>query len=94
MPVIAEGWHGFCIPPFQTEQEANVYTRNSGFRLSRISYPRATLWAMILLTIVFLSFGLVAQAYVPALEPAVGGPGGFDAGQTAPALPAFSIPGN
>ena len=55
-------------------------TRNSGFRLSRISYPRATLWAMILLTVVFLGFGLAAQAYVPAAGPAASGSVAFDIG--------------
>ncbi len=36
------------------------------FRLSRISHPRSNLWAMLLLVVVFLCFGLVAQAYVPS----------------------------
>ena len=31
-------------------------------RLSRISYPRANVWAMVLLVAVFLSFGIWAQA--------------------------------
>ncbi len=31
-------------------------------RLSRISHPRATAWAMTLLVIVLLSFGLGAEA--------------------------------
>ena len=69
-------------------------TRTSSFRLSRISYPRATLWAMILLALVFLGFGLLAEAYVPAVEPADTGPPGFEAGQIAFALPATPIPGN
>ena len=55
-------------------------TRNSGFRLSRISYPRATLWAMILLMVVFLGFGLVAQAYVPAAGAAGSGAAAFETG--------------
>ena len=41
-------------------------TGREDFRLSRISHPRATLWAMILLALVFLGFGLVAEAFVPA----------------------------
>ena len=73
------------------EQEIDVDTRNLGFRLSRISYPRATLWAMILLALVFLCFGLVAQAYVPATEPAPAVLDGFDAGVSA--LSAILIPG-
>ena len=36
--------------------------RSDSLRLSRITHPRATLWAMILLALVFLSFGLFAQA--------------------------------
>ncbi len=51
------------------EKDTDVNADNSGFRLSRISHPRASLWAMILLLVVFLGFGLAAQAYVPAIEP-------------------------
>lgn len=35
-------------------------------RLSRVSHPRASLWAMLLLVVVFLGFGVVAEA---CLEP-------------------------
>ena len=35
-------------------------------RLSRISHPRATGWAMVLLVIVFLGFGIWAEATLPA----------------------------
>jgi len=35
-------------------------------RLSRISHPRGTLIAMILLAVAFLGFGLVAEAQLPA----------------------------
>ncbi len=82
------------MTPVQMDQETDVNTRNSSFRLSRISYPRATLWAMILLALVFLGFGLLAEAYVPAFEPADAGPAGFEAGQFRFALPATLIPGN
>lgn len=37
-------------------------------RLSRISYPRATWWAMLLLVAVFLLFGLWAEASLPAAQ--------------------------
>ena len=35
-------------------------------RLSRISHPRATGWAMALLVIVFLGFGIWVEATLPA----------------------------
>ena len=35
---------------------------NNHFRLSRIAHPRATFWAALLLVVVFLSFGVVAEA--------------------------------
>ena len=50
------------MSPVPIEQETDVITRNSSFRLSRISYPRATFRAMVLLALVFLCFGLVAAA--------------------------------
>ncbi len=37
-------------------------------RLSRIYQPRATVWAMALLTIVFLGFGIWAEATMPAAD--------------------------
>ena len=37
-------------------------------RLSRLSHPRATLVAIILLAVVFLLFGVVAQTMNPAVE--------------------------
>jgi hypothetical protein len=39
---------------------------NEAFRLSRIRAPRGTLAAMILLAVVFLSFGLALSAAEPA----------------------------
>jgi hypothetical protein len=39
-------------------------------RLSRLSHPRASLFAMILLAVVFLLFGLFASAMEPAYTPA------------------------
>ncbi len=35
-------------------------------RLSRISHPRATGWAMALLVVVFLGFGIWAEATLPS----------------------------
>jgi hypothetical protein len=40
----------------------------NNIRLSRISHPRATLWAMALLIIVFLGFGIWAEASLPGLQ--------------------------
>ena len=80
------------MTPVQMEQETDVHTRNSSFRLSRISYPRATLWAMIMLALVFLCFGLVAQAHVPETVPAGGAFEGFDPAVSA--LLSILIPGN
>lgn len=37
-------------------------------RLSRLSYPRATLVAMVLLAVVFLTFGVFAQATQASVE--------------------------
>jgi hypothetical protein len=39
-------------------------------RMSRLSHPRASLFAMILLAVVFLLFGLFASAVEPAYTPA------------------------
>jgi hypothetical protein len=39
-------------------------------RMSRLSHPRASLFAMILLAVVFLLFGLFASAVVPGYTPA------------------------
>ena len=39
---------------------------NNSFRLSRIAAPRATLWSIILLTLVLCIFGLSARAAMPA----------------------------
>lgn len=33
-------------------------------RISRVSHPRATIWAAILLVVVFLGFGVWAEAHV------------------------------
>ncbi len=43
-------------------------TMKDNFRLSRISHPRASLWAMALLAVVFVAFGVWAEASVPMLE--------------------------
>lgn len=40
-------------------------------RMSRLSHPRASLFAMTLLAVVFLLFGLFASAAEPAYAPAV-----------------------
>ncbi|MCR9261106.1 MAG: hypothetical protein NXH95_15385 [Pseudomonadaceae bacterium] len=40
----------------------------NNIRLSRISHPRATFWAMALLIIVFLGFGIWAEASLPDLQ--------------------------
>lgn len=34
-------------------------------RMSRITHPRASIWAAVLLVVVFLSFGAVAAACLP-----------------------------
>lgn len=39
-------------------------------RMSRLSYPRASLFAMLLLAAVFLLFGLAASAWEPGYSPA------------------------
>lgn len=41
----------------------------SEYRMSRLSHPRATLFAMILLAVVFGLFGLVASAFEPSYSP-------------------------
>ena len=45
-------------------------------RLSRVSHPRATLMAIILLAAVFLLFGMFASAAQPDYAPALGGSAG------------------
>ncbi len=47
-----------------------ISTMKDNFRLSRISHPRASLWAMALLAVVFVAFGVWAEASVPMLETA------------------------
>jgi len=42
----------------------------SEIRMSRLSHPRANLFAMLLLAVVFLLFGLVASAFEPGYSPA------------------------
>jgi len=42
----------------------------SEIRMSRLSHPRASLFAMLLLAAVFLLFGLVASAFEPGYSPA------------------------
>ena len=43
-----------------TPQDEPLNAHN--IRMSRISHPRATLWAMALLVVVFLAFGVLAEA--------------------------------
>ena len=75
------------------DQEANVDIRGDSFRLSRISHPRATLWAMILLALVFMGFGLIAEAHTTGT--ATTAPGSVDFKQWKSAWPALTalIPG-
>ncbi|XOV84511.1 MAG: hypothetical protein ACFHXK_05215 [bacterium] len=40
----------------------------NNIRLSRISHPRASIWAIALLILVFLGFGLWAEASLPDLQ--------------------------
>jgi len=42
----------------------------SEIRMSRLSHPRATLFAMLLLAAVFLLFGIVVSGLVPDYSPA------------------------
>jgi len=42
-----------------------MFTNN--IRLSRISHPRATFWAMALLVVVFIGFGVWAEAALPVV---------------------------
>ena len=42
----------------------------SEIRMSRLSHPRASLFAMLLLAGVFLLFGLIASALEPSYTPA------------------------
>lgn len=42
----------------------------SEIRMSRLSHPRASLFAMLLLAAVFLLFGLIASAFEPGYSPA------------------------
>lgn len=44
---------------------------NNSFRLSRIAAPRATLWSIVLLTLVLCIFGLSASAAMTANEAAI-----------------------
>jgi hypothetical protein len=44
---------------------------NNSFRLSRITTPRATLWSIVLLTLVLCVFGLSASAAMPANDAAI-----------------------
>ena len=40
----------------------------NNIRLSRVSHPRATLWAVALLVIVFLGFGIWAEVSLPMTQ--------------------------
>ena len=62
-----------------TPSEKTVTTKSTSFgygptvndmRLSRLSHPRATLVAMVLLAAVFLLFGMFANAVEPSYTPA------------------------
>jgi hypothetical protein len=44
---------------------------NNSFRLSRVTTPRATLWSIVLLTLVLCIFGLSASAAMPANDAAI-----------------------
>lgn len=64
-----------------TDREKAVNTKStsisygpmvSDMRLSRLTHPRATLLAMVLLAVVFLLFGMFASAVEPAHVPAPG----------------------
>lgn|GEM_PF-6994234 len=57
-------------PPINTAQAVSEKPVLSEIRMSRLRYPRATLFAMILLAVVFLLFGWVASAFEPAYTPA------------------------
>ena len=39
-------------------------------RLSRISHPRATIWGLALVAVVFLAFGAWAEVFAPIAEQA------------------------
>ena len=54
--------------PRNEEKSMNAPSQAMNIRLSRISYPRATWWAMLLLVAVFLVFGLWAEAALPAAQ--------------------------
>ena len=69
-------------------------TGNGDFRLSRISHPRATLWAMILLALVFLGLGLLAGAFAPAAALSGSGSLVLQRGESALAALATLIPGH
>lgn len=59
--------------PYQsTETEPSRKERPllSEIRMSRLRYPRATLFAAILLAVFFLLFGAVASAFEPTYTPA------------------------
>lgn len=62
-----------------TDREKAVNTKStsisygptvSEMRLSRLTHPRATLLAMVLLAVVFLLFGMFASAVEPGYAPA------------------------
>ncbi len=40
----------------------------ANIRLSRVSYPRGTWWVMLLLALVFLTFGIWAEACLPEAQ--------------------------
>ena len=50
--------------------DAQQHTVFNETRMSRLSHPRATAFAMILLAVVFLLFGVFASAIEPAYTPA------------------------
>jgi hypothetical protein len=57
----------------KTQSQQSPYQARSiisEIRMSRLSHPRASLFAMLLLAAVFLLFGIVASAYEPSYSPA------------------------
>lgn len=74
-------------------QEAEMNIGKDDFRLSRVSHPRATFWAILLLTLVFLGFGLAAEAFVPPATLAGSGIANPQFGELAATVLRALIPG-
>jgi hypothetical protein len=67
------------ISPMNRDSAKKVNTKSTSFgygptvsdmRMSRLSHPRATVLAILLLAVVFLLFGLFASAVEPSYAPA------------------------